>query len=210
MITKPLLEAFRKDFATAVAELEKQYNIKLELGSIGFDKKSFGGRLTAVLQNEEATEELKKEFELTAKLFGIKCMYKQKINIKGEIYSVDAINSRRSKYPIELSSADGKSIKCSINYINRLVEDQKLETLPQDKYFFGEEKPEKATISVNGGKESEIDVKSVKVYTVPENASREEQIKMVLEQGCERKASVIAKVLGMNSAYVSRILKNIA
>lgn len=209
MITPALLDTFRKDFSTAVAELEKQYNVKIDLGRITYDAAEFGTRMTVTSQSSKAVEKLESKYNSLAKMYGIKAKYGAKITIKGKVHTVVDINTRSKKYPVELTTEDGKGLKCSTNYINKLVEEQKLDSVVQDKYFFGEEKPEKITVSINGGEKTELDSKSIKVYTVPENASRKEQVQAVLDQGCEKNSTVIAKVLGMNPAYVSRIIREI-
>ena len=46
-IDKNTLREFRVDFKTQMAELEKQYNIKVELGTIRFDNDTFRTKMTA-------------------------------------------------------------------------------------------------------------------------------------------------------------------
>lgn len=49
MLNKKIVENFRGDFAKAVAQLEKQYGVNIELGTITFNSSELRGKLSAKL-----------------------------------------------------------------------------------------------------------------------------------------------------------------
>lgn len=74
MITKTMLNNFRKDFAEAVKELESKYNVTIHMGNISYSENSFDAKVN-VKENldEKAAEELaKNDFTRYCSLFGFK------------------------------------------------------------------------------------------------------------------------------------------
>ena len=56
MITKPMLNRFRTDFAKAVAELEKEYGVNVNLGNITYDDNEFRTKMTTKLSSSTPTK----------------------------------------------------------------------------------------------------------------------------------------------------------
>ena len=114
--TKQELKQFRKDFKTAVENLEKNHNVNIKLGSIRFGDIEFTTKMTCTKMTEQATntrmERAKDEFRMYAELRGVNPDLFGKSYIKNGItYTIIGINSRARKYPIVLQGSNGRTYK---------------------------------------------------------------------------------------------------
>ena len=100
MITRQTLTDFRKDFATAVAALEKQYGIVISLGSISFTATSFEVKLTAN-EGADKDEVNEKEFKNHCRAYGLDPEdYDSRFTFGGKDYVIVGVRPNRRKYPI--------------------------------------------------------------------------------------------------------------
>lgn len=212
-ITPKSIDTFVADFKKAVQQLEEQYNVSIDMGRVSYSSTDFSSKVTVTSKSDDALNEKKRVFENDAMILDLKVPFNSEIVIDKATYKVVGINWRSKKYPVELINIEsGKGIGASVKYIMDLAIAQGVKMSTTSKKFsFGEEVATTVTMINPDGSEKEIAAKSIsaKSYTIDEAASRTDQIKSVIEQGCEKSASVIAKVLDMNPSYVQRILKSL-
>ena len=105
-ITRQSLEAFRKDFKSAVKDLEAQYGIKVDLGNITYDSTMFRTKMTVTKRNENVV--VPSDNASPTELIG------RTISLKGEKYEVVDYKPSRPKYPMVIKNARGTRYKLSI------------------------------------------------------------------------------------------------
>jgi len=118
-ITKNTLEAFRKDFKATVKELENQYGIEIDLGSISYDSNEFTAKLEV---SNRPTNGLSKEqnyFNQECHYYGLdKSDFKKKVKLDGKEYIIEGINPRGKKYKIILMDVSkGKLITGTSSWV---------------------------------------------------------------------------------------------
>ena len=103
-INKANLMKFRKDYADAVEDLEKNYGIIIEVKGITYDDSSFRFKTTvknAVTESGDLIDTAKVEFEEWAWKFGLEpSHYGKVIHSNGKTFKVCGIKPRSSKYPV--------------------------------------------------------------------------------------------------------------
>lgn len=124
MFTKDTMRSFRSDFQNTVAELEKKYNVKIDLGNIAFDSGSFKSSIKAVSLDPVAqavkAASFNPQIDSYASMMGIKFnshFIGQSYLIGGKKLTVSDYQSRKSKYPVICKGDDGKSYKVSFEMI---------------------------------------------------------------------------------------------
>lgn len=107
MFTKPTLKAFRKDFAQAVAELEAQYKVKIELGGIRYDQSTFTSKMTVVSsENGETPAEI--NWKKYAPMAGLDVsLFGQWVTLGGKRYQIAGWIPSKRKYPVLIKSEAG-------------------------------------------------------------------------------------------------------
>lgn len=87
---------FRQDFVSAVADLEKKYNIDISIGNITYDDISFHTKMKCTLNTVDVQ---KLEFEKYCGMHGFtKTDYLRPFIFKGENYILTGFNPNASKY----------------------------------------------------------------------------------------------------------------
>lgn len=121
-ITKTTLTAFRVDFADAVKELENKYGVAIQMKKIGYSSDDFSAKIE-VKNKDSQGEIIDSTFATYASLFGLDPSWQGKsfIGGTGKTLKVIGLNTRRSKNPVELQGADGKTYKCSADYLKRFM-----------------------------------------------------------------------------------------
>ncbi len=120
MITKPVLNNFRKDFADTVKQLEKKYNVTIELGSIKYSETNFHSKITVKELGENGTPTVnEKDFSIYARLLGVPETW---LNLEfagnKERLKIVGLNPRRSKNAVELVGVQsGKQYMGSIEFV---------------------------------------------------------------------------------------------
>jgi len=114
--TKQELKAFRDDFKKAVDELEKKYNMTIQLGNISYTADSFHGKLTcnrALSKTEQSAKE-KAEWGKLCTLVGLEPDdYGFTYVGNGHTLKVVSINLGAPKNPINLIDERGRLWKTS-------------------------------------------------------------------------------------------------
>jgi len=129
MVTKEMIKNFRGDFAQAVADLEKKYDMKISLGSISYDENSFKTRMS-VAKIDTATKapvvsaNTNYKINYLAKAAGINFnsnFVGSTYHIAGKVLTVTDYQSRKSKYPVICQAPDGKSYKLSFEHFKMAI-----------------------------------------------------------------------------------------
>ncbi len=108
--TKATMKSFRSDFAHAVADLERQYDVQLNLGNIRFDATSFRTKLEAV---SKKVASVPTPMIMNASN-GPKIGDKFRLPGKPMIYTVSSWLPKAKKYSIGITSINGASYKISL------------------------------------------------------------------------------------------------
>jgi hypothetical protein len=113
------LNTLRKDLSKALAEVEKQHDIKLEIGTISYMKNSCSIRISSRIVSPDNTKSVK-ELEYEEDFNNLKSFYglkERKIGdvciIEGEKLTLLGIARSRTKYPIAFKKLNGKHVLVS-------------------------------------------------------------------------------------------------
>lgn len=111
------LDKFRLDFKSAVAELEKQYDIKIGIGRISYDNKGFSTKMNVVKVADGNSEKSMDQamYETHCKEFGLTLNdYGKRVDVgDGYVGRIVSIIPRSYKYPIIVETLGGKQFKTS-------------------------------------------------------------------------------------------------
>lgn len=122
MITKTLLATFRNDFNKAVDELEKKYNVKIEMKAISYTDMNFHFKVVCNEVGESGTKKIDmNKFGLMKSILGFNGNYGDKFVKDGVTYTVVGLNSRRPKNAVELERSDGKGYKATVSTVNSML-----------------------------------------------------------------------------------------
>ena len=104
-IDSRILKSFRMDFAKSVADLEKQYGIKLSLGTIRYDSHTFSTKLKGTAQDGHKTgEPVKPQIELDFERYCrdynlMPTDLGKKFSHNGTTYTLSGLKPRSYKFP---------------------------------------------------------------------------------------------------------------
>lgn len=123
MITKEKVQKFRVDFEKAVAKLEKDYDVEINLGSIRYSSTDFHGTLTVKTKTVAGMDHAQFEFEKLCNLYGLSKEYYGKSfpARNGLVLTVAGINSKARKDVVMLEGSDGKSYKASVEFVKSKI-----------------------------------------------------------------------------------------
>lgn len=143
MITKPLLNKFRTDFAEAVKMLEAEYKVKIALGTISYSETSFHSKITVTessLAENGSVVVSETHFKKCAKMLGVpETWYNLEFNGSGnERLKIVGLNPRKPKNSVELISVvSGKQYQGSIEFVQYQLGKQsaKMAVITKDEYL---------------------------------------------------------------------------
>lgn len=113
-INKSTLAKFRKDFAAAVADLEKEYGVDLHIGNIKYTNSDFTTKLNVVNRTatgesvDIATEKMKNDFSIYAYRYNLEGYLGETFEYRGMKYTIIGLKPRSKKYPIVVESSKGR------------------------------------------------------------------------------------------------------
>ena len=107
-MNKTTLPQFRKDFAKAVAALEAQYGVKIQLGNITYNTNDFHTRLE--VKNVGTDETSSKELWLAE--YG-----EWYLGNDGYHYKVIGFNTTRPKNILRIVNGSGKEYSCPLGFL---------------------------------------------------------------------------------------------
>lgn len=120
-INKTTIQAFRNDFKTAVAQLEQQYGVRIELGNARYTSDHFTSKLTVSLVSStgEVKSPLAENLEVYRNIYNIPAEFTAgcKFSHRGSIYTLKGIDTKKRKYPV-IVEQNGKTYKVSASIFN--------------------------------------------------------------------------------------------
>ena len=122
MFSKEQLKQFRTDFKNTNIALEQKYNIKMELGNIGYSDIAFHAKLTCTKVNTGGKKIVDtSNFNFLKQVYGYKGNLGDSYNENGVTYTVINLDSKKRKNNVILSASNGKEYKADPSYVNRLL-----------------------------------------------------------------------------------------
>ena len=113
------IKALRADIATALAAVENQHGVSFKLGNIRFSDNDFRGKLECFSASDNSGKAVnvdKQKFESKAFLVGVKTTsFGKTFTSNGRKFTINGINTRAKKYPIQASTATGKRFKFPVS-----------------------------------------------------------------------------------------------
>jgi len=118
-ISKLTLKEFRRDFKETVANLEAQYDVKIDLGSITFQKSQFTSRLTVKSNTVDGVDSEAYDFERHMRFYDFKKSdYKRKLRLDGDVFEFIGFNPKSPKNSCSIrSTTSGRSYSCTANTV---------------------------------------------------------------------------------------------
>lgn len=122
--TKEELKAFRKDFDTAVIELEKKYGVSVSLGNITYSSNEFTGK---VIVTKDGVSKFHKQAECFKQLHELYGLSEDTLGktFKAQGYELEfvGIDAKKPKYPCicAVSNNYDKSFKLSVEQLKHFL-----------------------------------------------------------------------------------------
>lgn len=119
-ITRMELKRFRNNFKVAVKDLEKDFGVTIDLGSIKFSNSEFSGKLNVlnVGENKENLDSEQLKFEAYCSQFGFKKSdYKCKVSLSRSSYTLIGFKPSNRKYPCIVEGPQGGKYKVTVNQV---------------------------------------------------------------------------------------------
>ncbi len=119
-ITRETLKAFRKDLESAVADLEKKYEVVLEFGSISYSQNSFSVKLTATKGANDADAERHKFISnvWAVARYGLGADdYGRKFSTMNGVFELVGVKPRSPKNPLIIRNEQGKEYVCAPSFL---------------------------------------------------------------------------------------------
>ena len=119
-INKETLNNFRSDFTNAVKELEKKYDVVIELGNIHYSAIEFSSKIE--VKNKSDIKSSQQQFADNCWCTYGKVkpeMYQKNFVAKdGKTYTLVGINPRARKNKLIIKNGTGADYCCSVDYLN--------------------------------------------------------------------------------------------
>ena len=119
-MTKQNFKAFREDFKSAVADLEKKYGVTMKIGSISYSDNAFSTKLS-VVNGTSATDAERNEFEqnvYAVSIYGLTVKdYGREFASPRGTFTLVGVKPRAQKNPLIIRSKDGKQYVCAPSFL---------------------------------------------------------------------------------------------
>lgn len=118
--TKTELQTFRKDFDTAVIELEQKYGVSIKLGNISYSASEFTGKIIVTKDGVSPFQKQAEYFNQAYNLYGLsKDMLGKTFKTQGYELEFVGIDSKKPKYPCicAVSNDYNKSFKMTVEQL---------------------------------------------------------------------------------------------
>ena len=113
---KANLQALRQDMNAALAKIEKQYGIKINVGNASFtnNEVTFKTKCNTIGKGGAAQTKEASQWKLYAELNGVgQFSVGDRITLQGRIFSIEGWNTRAKKSPVMIKEvATGQTFKC--------------------------------------------------------------------------------------------------
>jgi hypothetical protein len=125
MITDIKIKSVQDKIRKALAQIEKEENVKIEFGTISYNvaKYSTSMSVTTLEKNERvdrALEGVCRRLGFTQNIIGMQ------FHGTNGIYEITDIKTKNRKYPVIALSTNGNSYKFSVDHIKRLIGGDKI------------------------------------------------------------------------------------
>lgn len=115
------LKSLRQDMNAALAKIEKQYGIQINVGNARFsdNEVTFKTKCNTIGEGGNAQTKEAQNWKLYAELNGVsQFSIGDRIAIQGKIFSIEGWNTRAKKAPVMIKEVgSNKTFKCSVHTI---------------------------------------------------------------------------------------------
>lgn len=121
MISKEMLQAFRRDFNEAMKPLETKYNLELKLSKITYGEDSFQGKVEAFDRSQGESKEAN-EFNKYCSYYGLQPSDLNRVitTPNGEGYQIKGLDRQKRKYCISaIRVSDGKEFGLTLDFVKK-------------------------------------------------------------------------------------------
>jgi len=126
MINEAKIRSVQDKIKRAIAQIEKDENVKIDFGSISYNPAFYGAKMT--VKTLEKTDSVSKTYESICKRFGFtQNIIGMQFTGTNGVYEITEIKTRNRTYPVIAKSlSSGKSYKYSVNQIKSLIGGDKI------------------------------------------------------------------------------------
>jgi hypothetical protein len=126
MINETKIRSVQEKIKRAIAQIEKEENVKIDFGSISYNAAFYGSKMT--VKTLEKTDTVSKTYETICKRMGFtQNIIGMQFTGTNGVYEITEIKTRNRTYPVIAKSlSSGKSYKYSVNQIKSLIGGDKI------------------------------------------------------------------------------------
>jgi hypothetical protein len=125
MITDKKISEIQKKLKAAIAEIEKEENVKISFGTCRYNSAFYN--TTMKVETTVKTDRVDSVYEDICKKFGFtQNIVGMKFYGKNGLYEIVNILPRSRKYPVIAKSPNGKEFKYSVSHIKTLIGGDKI------------------------------------------------------------------------------------
>lgn len=114
MLTSQKLETIRKDMELALSMVESTHNLQFKIGRMTYSRSTFSCKIEAGMSIDGGEANIEKNlWDKDCYMFGLHKddFGKRFKTIQGDVYTIEGIRSRKTKYPIVGKDMIGNSYK---------------------------------------------------------------------------------------------------
>ena len=121
MITKEKILQVQNKIKEAIAQIEKDENVKIDFGTLSFNPQKYSTSMT--VSTLEKSERVESVLEKTCRSIGFtQNVISMSFDFRGDKYEITDIKTKNRKYPvIALETRTKRSYKFSVDTIKRLL-----------------------------------------------------------------------------------------
>jgi hypothetical protein len=126
MITREKILQVQNKIKAAIAEIEKEENVKIDFGTVSFNLQKYSTSMT--VSSLEKSEKVESVLERTCRSIGFtQNVIGMSFDFRGDKYEITDIKTKNRKYPvIALETRTKKSYKFSVDTIKKILGGDKL------------------------------------------------------------------------------------
>ena len=125
MINESKIRQIQEKIKQAIADIEKEENVKIEFGSIRYSPVHYSTQLT--VKSLEKNEMVDKVLLSTCKRLGFtQNIIGMQFHGRNGVYTITEIKVKNFKYPVIAKGPDEKYYKYSVDHIKRLIGGDKI------------------------------------------------------------------------------------
>ena len=126
MITREKILQVQNKIKAAIAEIEKEENVKIDFGTVSFNLQKYSTSMT--VSSLEKSEKVESVLERTCRSIGFtQNVIGMSFDFRGDKYEISDIKTKNRKYPvIALETRTKKSYKFSVDTIKKILGGDKL------------------------------------------------------------------------------------